>query len=271
MVTDGNASESSAASSSEEPPEQQLDVLATSAGRLVALVEPMTPDEIRRPAYPSEWTIADVLSHLGSGAVIMRMNTDAILAGGALEMDAARAVWDEWNAKTPDEQASDAPGADHELLVRLGSVTAAERQGFRFPLGQREIDFAGYLGTRVNEHAVHSWDIAVVEDPTAPLLADAVGLIFDSLQMIVGFVGKPTGTDRAIRVATTAPRRHVDITLRPESVSFVPGAPARKPDLVLPAEAVIRLVYGRLDPDHTPPFEGAGADLDELRRAFPGV
>jgi hypothetical protein len=42
------------------------------------------------------------------------------------------------------------------------------------------------------------------------------------------------------------------------------------PDLVLPAEALIRLVYGRLDPEHTPPVGGT-ADLDELRRVFPGA
>jgi hypothetical protein len=29
-------------------------------------------------------------------------------------------------------------------------------------------------------------------------------------------------------------------------------------------------VYGRLDPDHTPPVETADADLDELRKVFPG-
>ncbi len=39
--------------------------------------------------------------------------------------------------------------------------------------------------------------------------------------------------------------------------------------LHLPAEALIRLVYGRLDPEHTPAIEG-DADLDALRRTFPG-
>jgi hypothetical protein len=45
-----------------------------------------------------------------------------------------------------------------------------------------------------------------------------------------------------------------------------PGA-----DLRLPAEAFIRLVYGRLDSAHTPPVETASTDLDELRRLFPGL
>jgi hypothetical protein len=39
----------------------------------------------------------------------------------------------------------------------------------------------------------------------------------------------------------------------------------------LPAEAYVRLLYGRLDPDHTPGSVTEGADLDLLRSAFPGV
>ena len=42
-------------------------------------------------------------------------------------------------------------------------------------------------------------------------------------------------------------------------------------ELRLPAEALIRLVYGRLDPAHTPPVETRGVDLDELRPIFPGL
>ena len=41
-------------------------------------------------------------------------------------------------------------------------------------------------------------------------------------------------------------------------------------DLELPAEAFVRLAYGRLDEEHTP----AGIDathLGELRRVFPGM
>ena len=40
----------------------------------------------------------------------------------------------------------------------------------------------------------------------------------------------------------------------------------------LPAEAFVRLVYGRLDPDHTPEVTESGArGLADLRRVFPGV
>jgi hypothetical protein len=43
-------------------------------------------------------------------------------------------------------------------------------------------------------------------------------------------------------------------------------------NITLPAEALLRLVYGRLDPDHTPEGEITldRVDLDALRALFPG-
>jgi uncharacterized protein (TIGR03083 family) len=248
----------------------QLIVLRASADRLAALVEPLTSDELRRRAYPSKWTIADVLSHLGSGAVISHLRVDSVLAGDDVGAEVMQPIWDEWNAKSPDDQASDALHADRALVDRLGSVTDAERGRFRMSLGPFDLDYAQFVGLRLNEHALHTWDIAVTVDPTATIPPDAVELVVDSLAMIAGFAGKPTGADRTITVRTSAPTRHVAIALNPEAVTFTTTDPAA-PDLELPAEALIRLVYGRLDPDHTPPIDGSHADLDELRRAFPGV
>jgi hypothetical protein len=37
----------------------------------------------------------------------------------------------------------------------------------------------------------------------------------------------------------------------------------------MPSEAFVRLVYGRLDPDHTP-VGVESPELDSLRRLFPG-
>jgi hypothetical protein len=36
---------------------------------------------------------------------------------------------------------------------------------------------------------------------------------------------------------------------------------------------LLRLVYGRLDPDHSTPVEidGDGIDIDRLRQVFPGI
>jgi hypothetical protein len=61
------------------------------------------------------------------------------------------------------------------------------------------------------------------------------------------------------------------VALAPDGVSLTPDDDAGAPDLELPAEALVRLVYGRLDPEHTPAVNVGEAELDELRRAFPGV
>jgi uncharacterized protein (TIGR03083 family) len=248
----------------------ELGVLRVCSDRLAALAGPLTPDELRRPAYPSQWTIAQVLSHLGSAAVIMKKNLETILAGDELDGSFAQSTWDEWNAKSPEDQAADFLRADRELMERLASVTPSEQAAFILPLGPMKFDYAAYLGTRVNEVALHTWDIAVVFDPAATVSPEAVELVVDRLAMIAGWTGKPTGSDRVINVLASAPTRRIEIALRPDAVSFEPSAEGA-PDLELPAEAVVRLVYGRLDPDHTPPVGGLEPDLDELRRAFPGV
>jgi hypothetical protein len=53
-------------------------------------------------------------------------------------------------------------------------------------------------------------------------------------------------------------------------VELTAGEPGQSPDLELPAEALSRLVYGRLDPDHTPAVTGDATLLAELRAVFPG-
>ena len=248
---------------------ERIEVLRGSADRLAALVGSLTPDDLRVQAYPTEWTVADVLSHLGSGAVISRLRMDATRSGRELEQSASQGVWDEWNAKDPDAQAANALVADRALLDLIDSLTAEERDRFRSPFGPLELDLAGFVGFRLNEHALHTWDVAVTFDPAAAVPADAAAVVMDSLPTIARFAGKPTGADRVIAIATTGPERHVTVTLRPDGVAFEPNS-GDTADLTLPAEALVRLVYGRLDPPHTPSLAGDPADLDELRRVFPG-
>ncbi|MEY2588166.1 MAG: hypothetical protein QOJ67_150 [Acidimicrobiaceae bacterium] len=243
-------------------------VLEASVARLRSLVESLGPEELRAQGYPSEWTVADVLSHLGSGAEIAILRIDYALGGAEVE---AEPIWDEWNGKDPDAKASDALRADRLLVERLDALTEAERASLTIAMGPLSLDVAGFLRLRVNEHVLHSWDIAVVFDPGATLPPDGVGVALEVLPMIAGFAGKPTASAKQLRVRTTAPDRHYVIALAADGVSLTPDDDAGAPDLELPAEALVRLVYGRLDPEHTPAVNVGEAELDELRRAFPGV
>ncbi|MGA3221606.1 MAG: hypothetical protein ABSE77_21485 [Acidimicrobiales bacterium] len=130
-------------------------------------------------------------------------------------------------------------------------------------------DFAGFIGLRLNEHALHTWDIEVTLDPGAAVAPGSARLVIDNLQMITRFTAKPTGTEHTITVRTSKPQRGFMIVLGADAVSLEPAEPVDEPDLEIPAEAFIRLVYGRLDPGHTP-TTGGPADLGELRKVFPG-
>jgi uncharacterized protein (TIGR03083 family) len=248
----------------------QLEALRHSVERLRTVVDGLDADGLEVSAYPVEWTVADVLSHLGSGAVILRRRLDDTLDGVETPPDAAQAVWDIWNAKSPAAQAADALVADRELIDRLLGLNDAERSRFRFAMGPMSFDLAGFVGLRLNEHALHVWDIEVAFDPAATVAPEAVACIVDNLQMFARFTGKPVAEARTLTVVTDEPERAILVTLGPDEVTVSTADPVDSPDLRLPAEAFVRLVYGRLDPAHSPPVSGP-ADLDELRQVFPGA
>jgi Mycothiol maleylpyruvate isomerase N-terminal domain len=140
----------------ETSPDPWIGALRHSHDRLQALVGPLDLAQLEQRSYASEWSIAQVLSHLGSGAEIFGLFLQAGLAGQEPPgRDTFVPIWNAWNAKDPRAQAAD---------------------GLRSGL----------------------------------------------------------------------------------------------PELRLPAEAFVRLVYGRLGPHHTPPVEADGVDLDDLRSIFPG-
>ena len=70
-------------------------------------------------------------------------------------------------------------------------------------------------------------------------------------------------------VATTDPARHLRVVLGPDQVVVGAADASDTADLTLTAEAFVRLVYGRLDPDHTPP-SGTARSRRAARR-LPGI
>lgn len=251
--------------------EDPIAALRASHDRLAAIVAGLAPDQITAPAYPSEWSIAQVLSHLGSGAEIMRLAFDAGLTGADPPGRAANPpIWDRWNAKDPADQVRDGIDSDRSLVARFEALDGQARATLRFVSFVGEVDAEGLARLRLNEHAVHTWDVAVALDPSATIGAEAVGLVVDALGMVARFSGKANGLSSVVRVTTTDPHRVFTLTLGdPVTLQAGEDGPAAA-SLVLPAEAFIRLVYGRLDPDHTPPLAVSGIELDALRRAFPG-
>jgi hypothetical protein len=109
----------------------------------------------------------------------------------------------------------------------------------------------GWRGCALSEHAIHTWDVAVALDRTATVAPDAIDLLIDTLARLASRTGKPGGSARRVRVSTTDPERRFVLDIG-ESVTLQASESDKgQPDLRLPAEAFLRLVYGRLDPAHT--------------------
>jgi uncharacterized protein (TIGR03083 family) len=247
-----------------------LALLRSSVARLRRIVEPLDDASVDQPAFPAEWSIAQVLSHLGSGAEIMQRRLDDTVNGRETPESFAPSVWDAWNAKSSRAQVDDALAADAALLARLEAVATSGAAELEFPMGPLTMDFATFVGMRVNEHTMHTWDVEVALAPEVPLPADAVPFVVDHLELIARYTGRPTGDERIVRVETTDPTRRFVVELATDAVAFSSGGDGPA-DLTLPAEAWARLVYGRLDADHTPAaVRDPEAALVVLRRVYPG-
>lgn len=242
--------------------------LRASHERLRSITTPLSPADVRQGAYPTEWSIAQVLSHLGSGAQINGLVLDAGLAGTpGPQREAFQQIWDAWNAKDPETQVADGLAVDADLTAR---IEAARGTDARFSTWAGELNLSQFAATRLFEHALHTWDVAVALDPAATVSPDAVAIILPGLSRLVGFAAKPAGDLGRIHIVTTDPDEELALTLGPTSTLEPWSGDNAGAEVRLPAEAFVRLVYGRLDPDHTPAVHTDGVALDDLRTAFPG-
>lgn len=246
--------------------------LRASHERLRSVVEPLTAEQIRKPAYPSEWSIAQVLSHLGSGAEIGALVVEAGMSGSEPPArESFPAIWDRWNAKTPDAMIADGLASDAHLV---GLIEALRDEKYadtviRFFLG--DVDRFRYAAFRLGEHAVHTWDVVVAVRPGATISPDAVEIILPNVARLVGFTAKPSGRSARIHVTTENPMHEYALTIGEPSSMVEWDDGEETGSLRIPAEALLRLIYGRLDPANTPEgIEAEGLSLDDLRSVFPG-
>lgn len=251
--------------SSMSDPTTWIRALRGSRDRLAALLSPLGDDAIKGPSYDTDWSIAQVASHLGSQAEIFALSLEAGLTGGdPPAQERFQEIWGRWDNSTPREQVDNSLAVDEALVSRLEGLSEAERDGFTLAMFGNELDLAGFAGMRLGEHALHTWDVAVALDPTATVAPDATELMTDRLPLLASRFGKPAAEGRTVVIETADPARTFQLTTGPEVAMTVAGGTA---DLRLPAEALLRLMYGRLDAEHSPVDDPI---LAELRPVFPG-
>jgi uncharacterized protein (TIGR03083 family) len=240
--------------------------------QLVKVVGGLTQAQLTAPSGASEWTIADVLSHLGSGAELAHYPLVAALTGEDAGAPENQEVWDRWNALAPADQAEEFVASDARVVEIYEGMTPEQRETAQVDLGfmPQPVPLATALGMRLNELTMHSWDARAGVDPAATVREEAAELLArhltETLTFMLGFVGKAESVDTA-RVAVA------DYTIVIEdAVRLVKGGLEPTAWFEGPFEAAIRLMAGRLGPDHTPPGVAVtgNVSLEELRRVFPG-
>jgi uncharacterized protein (TIGR03083 family) len=241
-------------------------------------VSGFSDEDLAGPSGSAEWDISQVLSHLGSGAEISRATLQAALDGEPNPgSDFNHAVWDKWNAMTRRERADGFLEANQDLLALLESLDEQTKDNLSIDMGflPAPVDVAIAARMRLNEFTLHSWDISVVSAEDAVLPADATAALLHGEPSLIGWIGKAdplNGRQAVVAVTTTEPASVFALRLQ-ASVSVDFDAP-EQPDgtLTLPAEAWLRLVAGRLAPQHTPASVVAtgAVGLELLRQVFPG-
>ena len=260
---------------SESSTDHLIAVLHASQERLTAALDGLSEEQAGTQSYDDDWSVAQVASHLGSGAELFTLFLHAGMKGEAVPgVEAMQPVWDLWNAKDPLSQARDSVAVNDLFLEQVDAMTGAERDAWVLDLFGSERSLPEFLRMRLSEHAVHTWDIVVAFDPTATIPEEAVAYVVDNLAPVAGWTGQKHDEQVSVEVRTTAPELAFHLDLGPGGVGISPSSDDTDAaaELTLPAEAWVRLVYGRLDPDHTPAsVEARGIDLDLLRTTFPGV
>jgi uncharacterized protein (TIGR03083 family) len=222
------------------------------------------------PSFCSKWTIAQVLSHLGSGAEIGILRLHAALDNVAPpQLDELRAIWDRWDMASPREQAQWALKEDARYLEMISRLDEGQANTARTQILGSEASIHDLLAFRLLEHTLHVWDMQVPGDPEAVLPQNAVELLLDPLAMLASRIAKVpedgSGKDLDIHVKTVNPESLWQVTASDSEISVERLDPAINPQaLVLPAETWIRLAAGRLKAS-----EQSG-ELRELAKIFPG-
>lgn len=238
---------------------------------LSALVPTLSEEDLSRRSGASEWSVAQVLSHLGSGAEIGRTPI-ARAAGEPVEPEDNQAVWARWDASAPADQVAGFVRHDAAYLATVDALSPDQRDRLLVDLGflPEPVPVLVALGMRLNEVANHAWDVRAGLERDATVDADSAELLVTLFQgplaFLLGFSAKAEAIEQEVRLAI--PGGALVIT---DGVSVRDAVADPTAVFEGPAEAVVRLLTGRLRPEHAPGVEVTGnVTLDELRAVFPG-
>ncbi|MCW2855213.1 MAG: hypothetical protein JWR52_828 [Marmoricola sp.] len=253
-----------------------IDALRHEHDDLSAVATSLTTDQLDGPSGASEWSVAQVLSHLGSGSEINLATLQAALGEREAPEDSFnQSVWDRWNAMTPTDQRAGFVQHNGALVEAWEALTPDQQDSLEVTVSflPAPLTAASYAGMRLNEVAHHGWDVRTALDAGTALLDSSTAVLAEHLAgdlgFLLGFIGK---ADRVTdEVVLAVGDTGYDIVIA-DSVSLQSASGTATATLSGPLEAGLRLISGRLGPAYTPSDLAVTGNvtLDELRAVFPG-
>lgn len=256
--------------------DRSIDALRATHDELAAVVPALTEEQLIGPSGASDWTVAQVLSHLGSGAEIALAGYRAALEGKAApEHSFNESVWERWNAMEPMQQATEYLLHDATVVRMLQGLTTEQRESTAVKLGflPQPLPLATAVGMRLNEAAQHSWDVRVALDQEATVATDAAEVLIEQyvggMGFLLGFLGRPDAVTEAAVISLADSGVSVVVN---DSVSLSNSANEPTARFAGEPEAALRLIGGRLKAPHLPTgLQVTGnVTLADLQRVFPG-
>ncbi|HEY4453918.1 MAG TPA: maleylpyruvate isomerase family mycothiol-dependent enzyme [Pseudonocardiaceae bacterium] len=251
--------------------DRTIAALHTEHDTLVALLDGIGDDQLNSPSGADDWTVAQVLSHLGSGAEIGRAPI-ARAAGESVDAEDNQTIWARWDASTPAEQAEGFQRHNARWLATVDALTPEQRSSLTVDLGflPEPVPLVVALGMRLNEVANHAWDARVGLDPSAELTAESAAVLVElfagPLAFMVGFTSKPGELAEPVTVA--APGAGLAIG---DAVTVATSVESPSATFHGSTAAFVRLLNGRLKDPYAKDVSVDGAvTLDDLHRVFPG-
>ncbi|RNL79489.1 maleylpyruvate isomerase N-terminal domain-containing protein [Nocardioides marmorisolisilvae] len=254
-----------------------IDALRHEHDDLAAVVAAFTDAELTGPSGASEWSAAQVLSHLGSGSEIGLAGLQVALGlREPLDDSFNPSVWARWDAMGPDEQRSEYLRHNLTMVEAYEDLSADQRESLQVPVPYlpAPISVATYAGLRLSEATHHGWDARVAMDRGAALLDRSTAVLLEHLAgdlgFLLGFIGKADRIADDVVLSLGDSGYSIAIT---DTVSLASSADEPTATFSGPVEAALRLMVGRLGPAYTPAAVTVTGNvtLDELRSAFPGL
>lgn len=243
---------------------------------LADLVHDLPLSLLDRKSYCRDWTVAQVLSHLGSSSEINVSNLRAALGvGERLPKEAYPQLWDRWDHLGTFDQLKGFLRWHGELVTRFEEFEHRGQSDLQVETAMGSMRVDALAGIRLREAAIHRWDIAVAYDESAVLRPQSVDILVDQLPEMTERLSDAdvaTSSDfTEISISISSPDRSFVLSLS-EAVAINYATDSTLSAVIhLPGESFVRLLYGRWrDPHDKVNLEKPPGLLAELRTTFQG-